>query len=172
MFIPKETIQKIYDELTLCVNVIQDERYHPEKNVQNHSLQCMLLAARESTDVDLVIAATLHDVGKRITKLGHDKESVKILTGYVSVKSLWLIENHMRVWALILGEMKKFGKIRFLIEHPWLPELIHLARIDKMGRQPNRKIILSYELIEETLDRVVNIKFESNKVRAVNEGKD
>ena len=61
----------------------------------------------------------------------------------------------MRVWAYLKGEMKKLGKCTELIEHPWLPELIQLARWDHMGRNPNAKIKYSRQDIIDRLNKAV-----------------
>jgi len=134
--------------------------YHPEGDVFVHSLQAVYIAFRETYDTDLILAALLHDVGKAANKLRHDKIAIDLLGCHCSPKTLWLIENHMRVWYLLLGEMRKLSKVKELIEHPWLPELIHLARIDKMARNPNKVVQYNQTDIIDRLNRCVEKHFE------------
>jgi len=164
--IPDEILDNIIELLENCRGVEQRKDYHPEGDVLNHSLQCFHIAVKESTDIDLVLAALLHDIGKAVEKYGHDDVSTILLEGLVSVKTLWLISQHMRVCAFIEGDMKRLGKIRELIDHPWLPDLIHLVRIDKMGRNPNRKTELSKEILQKGLERVVNNHFRESREHA------
>lgn len=117
-------------------DVEQSVIHHPEGDVFTHSLQVLRWAFRESHDTDLILAAMLHDIGKKEQPLGHEDIACEWLDPYVSVKTLWLIKNHMRIWYYLTGDMRKLGKCKELAGHPWLPELIQLARWDKMGRVP------------------------------------
>ncbi len=151
----------LFDLLEKCKGVEQMDEHHPEGDVFVHSLQVLKWAFKESIDTDLILAAMLHDIGKVENSLGHDKIAVEMLTGLVSVKTLWLIENHMRIWYLILGEMKRWKKVQDLVHHPWLPEMILLARWDKMGRNPNiRNINYDKQNIMDRLNKCAEMHFE------------
>jgi len=93
----------------------------------------------------------------------HKKESVKMMQDYLSAKSLWLIEHHMRFWYLILGDMRKPSKVQELLNHPWLPDLVALCRWDKLGRNPNKQIHYDRADIIDRLNKCVDIHFEKNK---------
>ena len=134
-YFAKETMKPFFDILDKCKGVNQLEKWHPEIDLLNHSLQTFNFAIRETNDIDLLLAALLHDVGKINIRTGHESESVKMLEGLISCKTSWLIENHMRVWSYVLGQMMRLKKCAELIEHPWFPELIQLARFDKLGRR-------------------------------------
>lgn len=121
--------------------VVQTERNHPEGDAFVHTAQVLRRAFRESKDVDLILAAMLHDVGKSVDMLGHDKEGADMVEGYVSEKAHWLVKQHMRFWYLIKGEMRKYSKVQYLATHPWLSDLAMLARWDKMGRNPNAMLV-------------------------------
>ena len=142
-----ETLNAILYFLEKTEGVEQSEIHHPEGDVLNHSLQVLEWAFRESDDIDLIIAAMLHDTGKAVKGYGHEKTILDLLSPHTSAKTLWLIEHHMRIWDYILGDMKKYSKCIYLATHPWLPELIQLARWDKLGRNPNKKMIYDKEMI-------------------------
>lgn len=130
----------LFEILERTRGVTQSDDYHPEGDVFIHSVQTMRWAFRETDDTDLILAAMLHDVGKIAGSKGHEEVSVRLVKDLVSVKTCWLIENHMRVWYWLLGNMKKFSKVKNMADHPWLPELVQLARFDKLGRNPNSKV--------------------------------
>lgn len=154
-----ENTKEIFYLLELCESVEQNIKYHPEGNVLNHSLQVMNHAFRESDDTDLILAAMLHDVGKCVESHGHAEIGIQLLREHVSVKTLFLIEHHMRIWAYLEGEMSKLSKCQFLASHPWLSNLIQLARWDRMGRNPNSKIKYDKEYIIERLNKKIPAHF-------------
>jgi len=151
----------IFMTLEQCQGVKQMPEHHPEGDVFIHSLQVLKWAFKESIDTDLILAAMLHDVGKMENSKGHEKIGVGLLKPYLSAKSLWLIEHHMRVWYLIYGEMRRLSKVQYLIGHPWLSDLILLARWDKLGRNPNHQIKYDKDFIIEKLNRCANKHFGS-----------
>lgn len=141
MIFTLENMEDIFLFLEGTRGVAQDETYHPEGDVFTHSLMTFELAMRETYDTDLIIAALLHDVGKASAeRVQHESIGAEWVRDYVSEKTFYLIANHMRVWTLIKGEMKRPGKIRQLVEHVWFPPLIHLARLDSMARSPHIRI--------------------------------
>jgi len=149
-------MESILDILNDCRGVKQDPRYHPEGDVYVHSIQAFYRACHETKDIDLVFAALLHDVGKTIDNHGHEQYAIEMLRENVSIKTLWLIEQHMRIWAYLKGEMKRLGKCLELISHPWFSELIQLARFDKMARNQSWHPQSDRERIVEKLNKVVN----------------
>jgi len=141
----------MFEMLERCEGVTSVNEHHPEKDTLSHSLQTFNHAMRESNDVDVILSALLHDVGKCISALSHEEVAVGILSDHISAKTSFLIEQHMRIKLLLNGKMKKRSKVLFLIGHPWLPELILLARWDIMGRSKNINPVFNKE---ETIDRL------------------
>jgi predicted HD phosphohydrolase len=116
-------------------------------------MQVLHHAFRESHDTDLILAAALHDVGKTEGNHGHDEVGAEMMRPFVSAKTCWLIEQHMRIWCLLDGGMKRTMKVQDLVWHPWLPELVLLARWDRMGRNPRMRISYSADRIVDRLNR-------------------
>jgi predicted HD phosphohydrolase len=149
----EESMKDIFYILELTKGIPQDENYHPEGDVFTHSLQTYYHAIRESDDTDLILAALLHDVGKALGLEGHDHEGGNMIKDYVSAKTRWLVEQHMRVWTLLKGEMKRPGKVKALSLSPWFTELVLLARWDKMARNPRKKTTYNKARIVDQLNR-------------------
>ena len=148
-------MKPLFEILEECKGVKQKPEYHPEGDVWIHSMQVFRLACKESNDVDLILAALLHDVGKQVDRLEHTKKTLDLIDKYVSQKTIFLVKHHMRIWAYIHGEMKRWGKCKFLIEHPWFPELIQLARWDNMGRVKKLNVEYTRQDIIDKLNKAV-----------------
>jgi len=146
-----EHLYPMLNALEATKGVAQREEYHPEGDVLNHSLQVFERAIRESRDIDLILAALLHDVGKVNGSLGHPEYALKLLEGHISPKTAWLIQHHIRYWDFALGIMKKHSKVQELATHPWLPDLVMLGRWDKAGRNPNKKMKYDREAMIESI---------------------
>jgi hypothetical protein len=169
---PNKRMWPLFDYLEMTKGIKQVERYHPEKDVYTHLMQSLQIALKETNDTDLILASMLHDIGKageitakygEVIKSGEYKGHVEIglewLEGLVSAKTLWLIENHMRVGTFITGEMRRPGKITALVEHPWFPELVHLYRIDKKARDPHKEPVYMRKTIVKALNRKAGLHF-------------
>lgn len=136
----EEVMQPMFSFLENTKNVPQRKVYHPEKDVFEHSLQTMYAAFQETNDTDLILAAMLHDIGKAVDSHKHPEVAVNLLTDYCSIKTLWLIGQHMKFWDLVTGNMQNLAEVKALLGHPWFLELTALARFDMSGRKPNKKI--------------------------------
>ena len=163
----EETIGPVLNIVAETVRYDSDHPAHPERNLLQHSLQTYLWALREAgNNTDLILAALLHDVGKLEDPLGHDKIGADMVKPYTSVKTHWLIQNHMRFWHWIEGDMKKLKKVTEIHEHPWLNDLAALGRWDKMARRSNTKLVLDRQAVMDTLNQRVADHFAENKRRA------
>jgi len=144
----------IFKLVALTENISERNQYHHESNLLSHLMQVTRLALRESVDADLVLAGMVHDIGKLVSCGGHEKDSVMMLKRErdytwqhnitsefpaISEKTIWLVENHMRVWTYLDGEMRQLKKCVELANNKWFPDLIQLARWDSMGRKENAK---------------------------------
>ncbi|MBA7583377.1 Multifunctional CCA protein [subsurface metagenome] len=155
IYFNEEYMNPLFEILEKCKGVEQSPKWHPEGDVYIHSLQVFRLACRESDDVDLILAALLHDVGKAVDGLEHTKKTLDLIDQYVSSKTIFLVKHHMRIWAYIHGEMKKWKKCKDLVEHPWFPELVQLARWVNMGRVVNCTLKYTRQDIIDKLNKAV-----------------
>lgn len=159
----EKNMEPLFAILKKCEGVKQREEFHPEKDLLEHSLQCFYQACKYTNDVDLILAALFHDVGKIKDSKGHEQYGVEMLEDYLSVKSLWLIENHMRIWYFLLGGMKKYSKVKIMMDHPFLPELAALARFDKTSRIAGKSTVFDKCAIIDMLNKKVDKRFEEQR---------
>lgn len=161
-----DNMSPLFDMLENCKGVEQMAKHHPEGDVFVHSVQVMNFAFRESLDVDCILAAMLHDIGKAINSDGHEGHAVEILQHFCSPKTLFLIEHHMRIKKVLSGEMRRKSKVAFLLQHPWLPELVQLTRWDTMGRVPHASYSYGRQYVVDKLNNAIDEKFKLNTKRS------
>jgi predicted HD phosphohydrolase len=59
-----------------------------------HSLQSASRALNDGADVEMIVAALLHDIGDELAPLNHSEYAASVLKPYVSEKTHWIIEKH------------------------------------------------------------------------------
>jgi putative nucleotidyltransferase with HDIG domain len=143
---------QILPEISNLKGVLQDERYHPEKDTFIHTLLAIKSLPPDAS-LALVLATLLHDVGKPATRTEEDneKEGKKIhFYGHEDVgkeiservlrnlkfpldiieEVKWLVGNHMRIHEF--SNMRKSKQIR-LVQEPYFSNLLELLKADVMG---------------------------------------
>lgn len=152
----------ILPEVQAAVSIQQDQRWHPEGNLFEHSLQTLDAAARlpyqGGEKLIMLYAALCHDLGKltttvrepdgSITAYGHDKAGVPItrtLLQHITLKKSILrpveklVRYHMQPSQFISGGAKKPAYKRLahkLAPHVSMQMLADLALADSQGRNP------------------------------------
>lgn len=120
--------------------VIQPRVEHPEGDVLYHSLQVFeLTAASHPWDEELLTAALLHDVGKGIDPRDGHAASLRAVSGYVTARTLWLIENLPAAHRHFEGTLGARARRRLVSSDSW-DELSTLADHDLNGRLPGRSV--------------------------------
>ena len=75
-----------------------------------HSLQSATRAEADGADIELIVAALIHDIGDELAPLNHSEYAAAIIKPYVSKKTHWIIEKHgefqMYYYAHHLGKNK------------------------------------------------------------------
>lgn len=115
--------------------VRQDPHYHPEGDVLYHSLQVFELARNALPyDEEFLLAALLHDIGKGIDPTDHVPAALEALEGFITPRTVWLIEHHMEAHGIHDGTIGQRAHRR-LRENESYEELVLLAECDYSGRQ-------------------------------------
>lgn len=121
--------------LTPLEAVKQNPAYHPEGDALYHSLQVFELArAEREWDIELCLAALVHDVGKAIDPADHVAAGVEALHGLVSERVLTLVAYHMEAHAYRAGTLGARARRRFE-QLPDFEDLLLLSELDQAGRR-------------------------------------
>jgi hypothetical protein len=125
-----------YESLLLPLeNVKQHPKYHPEGDALYHSLQVFDLACDQLPyDEEFLLAALLHDVGKAIDPHDHVAAGLEALEGFISERTVWLIEHHMLAHKIADHSIGARAKRR-LQQNESYDELILLGEVDRQGRR-------------------------------------
>ncbi len=117
-------------------SIHQPRNSHPEGDVLYHSLQVYeLIRQLRPYDVDLQLAALLHDVGKGIDPADHVAAGLAVLNGLISERTAWLIEHHLEARRRREGTLG-VRAARRLRNHECYEELDLLCECDRDGRVP------------------------------------
>jgi predicted HD phosphohydrolase len=86
-----------------------------------HSLQAATRAQRDGADIELVVAALVHDIGDELAPYNHQEISAAILRPYVRPEVTWIVEQHGLFQNYYYvhhmgGDRNARDK---LIDHPW-----------------------------------------------------
>ena len=154
----EENTKELFALIEALDGVEQREKYHPEGDALQHTLQVFYLAIQETSDIDLIWACLLHDVGKAIEGKMHEFHSVRMIENLVTYKTLQIVKEHMRIKKYLEGKMKRPYKCEEMVNHPYFKELIMISRYDNLGRNPNVK---SEYNKQEILSTIVEIKLDN-----------
>lgn len=149
---PKE----IQEYIEKSKGVRQTKKWHPEVNVYTH-IKVVFNRAAKTRDIDLILAALFHDLGKMdVTRFkepetwsshGHEFVSAKLVEKYKDwIESLggdfekiyWLVKEHMRV--KYINDMRQF-KQDALRNHSYFSDLEKFS-----GEFDNMKLDYSNDL--------------------------
>jgi len=116
-------------------SVKQNPAYHPEGDALYHSLQVFELArAEREWDIELCLAALVHDVGKVIDPADHVGAGVEALNDLVSERTLTLVAHHMEAHGYRAGTLGARARRR-LESLPDFEDLLLLSDLDRAGRR-------------------------------------
>lgn len=128
--------------------VKQNAKFHPEGDVLYHSLQVFEQAKEvRPYDVEFLLAALLHDIGKGLDPSDHVGAALQSLEGLITERTQFLIENHMLAHEYKMGTLGMKQRRR-LEASPDLEDLLLLRECDVAGRVPGAIV----GTVDEALD--------------------
>ena len=75
-----------------------------------HSLQSATRAEQDGADIELVVAALVHDLGDDLAPLNHSQMAAAIIRPYVREEVTWIIEHHGVFQMYYYGEAAGVNK--------------------------------------------------------------
>jgi predicted HD phosphohydrolase len=125
-----------------------------------HSLQSATRAEADGADIDMVVAALLHDIGDELAPENHSQFAASILKPFVRPEVTWVIEMHglfqMQYYAHHYGRDDK-GHLAYK-DHPWFEacqrfcELYDQAAFDPA--YPTKPLSYFEPMVREVFGRV------------------
>lgn len=117
-----------FKEISNLIGVIQPEKYHPEGDAYNHTMQVIDKMAKQTNEPHIIFAGVVHDLGKALTPvgerprhIGHEErgvelvkdlsERLKLPTKYMK-SGITACKEHMK--AGIFYEMRTAKKVDFI----------------------------------------------------------
>lgn len=82
--------ERILNQLRLLEPIVEGM----EINQLEHSLQTATRAERDGADLDIVVAALVHDIGKTISNANHPAIAAEMVRPWLSKEAYWVIRVH------------------------------------------------------------------------------
>ena len=132
-------IRALPDRLLVALQRLGDSLQGYQVSRLEHSLQSATRAEDDGADVDLIVAALLHDLGDELAPDNHSQLAASILRPYVRAQVTWVVEMHglfqMRYYAHHLGKDPD-GYLAYR-DHPWFEDCVTFCeRYDQAAFDP------------------------------------
>ncbi|HLI16603.1 MAG TPA: HD domain-containing protein [Acidimicrobiales bacterium] len=82
------------DRILNQLRLLEPIREGLEVNQLEHCLQTATRAERDGAELDLVVAAVLHDVGKTISNSNHPAIAAEMMRPWISEECYWVVKVH------------------------------------------------------------------------------
>ena len=90
----KKFVEKIPDRILKYMSELTSTLEGYQVSRLEHSLQSATRALLDKAEVEMIVAALLHDIGDELAFHNHSEFAAAILKPYVSEKTHWIIEKH------------------------------------------------------------------------------
>jgi len=114
-------IQALPDRLLLALERLGGSLQGYRVSRLQHSLQSATRAENDGADVEMVVAALVHDLGDELSPENHSQFAASILRPYVRAEVTWVVEMHglfqMQYYAHHYGKDAQ-GHLAYR-DHPW-----------------------------------------------------
>jgi len=138
-------------------SVKQKYEFHPEGDALYHTLQVFTLAREHRPyDIEFLLAALLHDVGKALDRHDHVMAGLRALHGLITERTEFFIANHMLAHDYRDGTLAPRKRDR-LKQSPDFDDLLLFAELDRAGRVPGAQV----GTLEEALEYVKELEQEN-----------
>jgi predicted HD phosphohydrolase len=132
-------IRALPDRLLSALEGLGDSLQGYQISRLEHSLQSATRAEADGADIDMVVAALVHDIGDALAPENHSQMAAAILRPYVRAEVTWVIEMHglfqMKYYAHHYGNNPD-GYLAYA-EHKWFDSCVRFCeRYDQAAFDP------------------------------------
>jgi predicted HD phosphohydrolase len=132
-------IEELPDRLLSALQRLDESLPGYQVSRLQHSLQSATRAESDGADIELVVAALLHDLGDELAPENHSQLAAAILRPYVRAEVTWILEMHglfqMKYYAHHLG-LDQNAREAYRA-HPWYQACVHFCeRWDQASFDP------------------------------------
>jgi predicted HD phosphohydrolase len=89
-----EYIRAVPDRLLVALGRLGESLQGYKVSRLEHSLQSATRAENDGADIELIVAALLHDIGDELAPENHSQMAASILRPYVRAEVTWVVEMH------------------------------------------------------------------------------
>ena len=90
----KEYAKKLPRRILESLKLLKDGLSGYKVDRLEHSLQAATRALYDNADIELVVAALIHDIGDTVSPYNHSQVSASIIRPYVREEVTWIVEMH------------------------------------------------------------------------------
>ncbi|MFO1193641.1 MAG: HD domain-containing protein [Rhodoferax sp.] len=135
-----EYIRALPDRLLVALERLGDSLQGYKISRLAHSLQSATLAEADGADIEVIVAALIHDLGDELAPENHSQLAAAIIRPYVRAEVTWIIEMHglfqMQYYAHHYGRDPN-GYLAYK-DHPWFESCCRFCeRYDQAAFDPS-----------------------------------
>jgi predicted HD phosphohydrolase len=135
-----EYIRALPDRLLVALERLGDSLQGYKISRLAHSLQSATLAEADGADIEIIVAALIHDLGDELAPENHSQLAAAIIRPYVRAEVTWIIEMHglfqMQYYAHHYGRDPN-GYLAYK-DHPWFDACCRFCeRYDQAAFNPS-----------------------------------
>ena len=124
-----EYIQALPDRLLLALGRLGDSIQGYQVSRLEHSLQSATRAEADGADIEMIVAALLHDLGDELAPENHSQLAASIVRPYVRAEVTWIVEQHGLFQSYYYAHHRggdRLARNRFK-DHPWFHACAHFC---------------------------------------------
>ena len=103
-------VESLPDRVMAALQGLQNSLAGYQLDRLQHSLQSATRAEVDGADIELIVAALIHDLGDDLAPLNHSQLAAAIIRPYVREEVTWIIEHHGVFQMFYYGEASGVNK--------------------------------------------------------------
>jgi predicted HD phosphohydrolase len=135
-------VETLPDRILAALDGLKNSLAGYQINRLEHSLQSASRAEDDGADIELIVAALIHDLGDDLAPLNHSQLAAAIIRPYVRAEVSWIIEHHGVFQMFYYGDAMGVDKNAREIyrSHKWFDSCERFcAHWDQMSFDPDYK---------------------------------